>query len=75
MVLRVRIKKKERESNMKMVHGRKASERIEKQHVVRTLRIHRHVDEIDGVTVVPDLIMALLEVWNDEMVVMANGRN
>lgn len=51
--------------NMKMVNRRKAAKRIEKKHVIRTLRIHRHVDEIDGVAVVPDLIMALLEIRND----------
>ena len=61
--------------NMKMVNRRKAAKRIEKKHVIRTLRIHRHVDEIDGVAVVPDLIMALLEIRNDQMVIMTNGRN
>lgn len=60
---------------MEMINRRKSAERIEKKHVVGTLRIHRHVDQIDGVAVVPDLIMALLKVWNDKMVVVANGRH
>lgn len=63
------------ESNMEMIDRRKSAEGIEKKHVVGTLRVHRHVDKIDGVAVVPDLIVALLKVWNDKMVVVANGRH
>lgn len=60
---------------MEMIYRRKAAEGIEKKHVVGTLRVHRHVDEVECVAVVPDLIVALLKVWNDEMVVVANGRH
>ena len=58
-----------------MIHRRETTQGIEKEDVVRSLGTRRHCQQVGRQLVSPHLVVALLEIGDNEVMIVANRRH